>query len=45
MMLENPERSHIAKLYKYPGEEIQMLEEYLAGDVTYFRWLKRLLEE
>lgn len=45
MMLENPERSHIAKPYKHPGEEIQMLEEYLAGDVTYFRWLKRLLEE
>lgn len=45
MMLENPERSHTAKSYKHPEKEVQMLEEYLAGDVIYFRWLKRPLEE
>lgn len=40
MTLENPERNHIAKPHEHSEEEIQMLEDYLAGDVTYFRWLK-----
>lgn len=37
-MLEIPGRSHIAKHYKHPEEEIQTLEEYLAGDVTLGSW-------
>lgn len=35
--------SHMAKHEEHPEEEIQKLAEHLSGDVSYFKWLRKLL--